>query len=84
VAASFTGAHPNSEIEDGHDGVFWGAHASGVWFSASRRKPRPANFFAPEIPEIVGDKSSGATPELARGTRALPMPASEFGLNKAP
>jgi hypothetical protein len=36
--------YPNSEIEDGHDGVFMGAHASGVWFLASRRKPRPANF----------------------------------------
>jgi hypothetical protein len=34
--------------------VNWGAHASGVPFSASRRKP------------------SGATPELARETRALP------------
>jgi hypothetical protein len=30
---------------------------------------------------IVGDESSGATPELARGTRALPLPASEFGLS---
>ncbi|HAO79181.1 MAG TPA: hypothetical protein DCQ92_09430 [Verrucomicrobia subdivision 3 bacterium] len=58
---------------------FWGAHASGVWFSASRRKPRPANYFAPEIPGIVGDQSSGATPELACGTRALPIPVSEFG-----
>jgi len=56
----------------GRNGAFRGAHASGVWFSASRRKPRPANFFAPEIPGIVGDKSSGATPELARETRALP------------
>jgi len=46
--------------------------ASGVCFSASRRKPRPANFFAPEIPVIVGGQSSGATPERARGTRALP------------
>ena len=29
-----------------------------------------------------GDKSSGATPELARGTRALPILVLEFGLNK--
>jgi hypothetical protein len=72
--------NPNPEIENGRDGAFWGAHASGVWFSASRRKPRPANFFAPEIPEIVCVKSSGATPEPARGTRALPIPVSEFGL----
>lgn len=30
----------------------WGAHASGVWFPASRRKHHPANFFAPEILEL--------------------------------
>src|SRR5208283_2473980 len=29
-----------------------------------------------------GDKSSGATPELARVPRALPILVSEFGLNK--
>jgi hypothetical protein len=46
-----------------------------VWFSASRRKPRPADFFHLEIPESVCDNSSGATPELARETRALPIPA---------
>jgi hypothetical protein len=27
-----------------------------------------------------GDEGSGATPEPARGTRAFPLPASEFGL----
>jgi hypothetical protein len=37
-------------------------------------------LYPPEIFEIVDDQSSGATPELARGTRALPIPASEFGL----
>jgi hypothetical protein len=31
----------------------------------------------------VFDVSSGATPELARGTRALPIPVSEFGLKPA-
>ena len=72
----------NSEIEEGRAGAFWGAHASGVWFSASRRKPRPANFFATEISGIVGDQSSGATPELARGTRALPH--SCFGVRVKP
>jgi hypothetical protein len=60
VAASFTGAHPDSEIEDGHDGVFWGAHASGVWFLASRRKHRATNIYSPEIFEIVDDQSSGS------------------------
>jgi hypothetical protein len=53
VAASFTGAHPNSEIEDRPDGVFLGAHASGVWFLASRRKHRVTNIYPPEIPEMV-------------------------------
>ena len=75
--------NPNSEVENGRNGVFRGAHASGVWFSASRRKHLPAYFSLLEIPGSVWDESSGATPELARGTRALPIPipASEFGLN---
>src|ERR1017187_9007617 len=30
--------NPNSEIKNGRNGVFRGAHASGVWFSASRPK----------------------------------------------
>jgi hypothetical protein len=72
--------NPNSEIENGRKGVFRGAHASGVWFSASRRKHGPANFFLLEIPGSVWDESSGATPELARETRALSIPVSEFGL----
>ena len=29
----------------------------------------------------MANESSGATPELARGTRALPIPISVFGLN---
>jgi hypothetical protein len=40
----------------------WGAHASGVWFSVSRRKHRPANLFAKEIPGKMGDKCSGVAP----------------------
>jgi hypothetical protein len=58
---------------DGCD-LFRGAHASGVRFSASRRKPRLANIAPPEIPEMMCAKSSGATPKLAHGTRALPKP----------
>ena len=56
---------------------FWGARASGVWFSASRRKLRVANFFLPETQNGVWNESSGATPELARETRALPSQHSE-------
>jgi len=41
-----------------------GAHASGVPFSASRRKPRETIS--------MKDDGSGATPEPARETRALP------------
>jgi hypothetical protein len=61
------------------DGCDWyrGARASGVWFSASRRKPRPAKLSPLEISGSVGYESSGATPELARETRALP---SNLGL----
>jgi type I restriction enzyme M protein len=66
--------NPNSVVEDRCNVVFSGARASGVWFSASRQKPRPTNISPPEIPEIMCVKSSGATPELARGTRALPKP----------
>jgi prepilin-type processing-associated H-X9-DG protein len=54
--------------------MFRGAQASGVWFLASRRKPRSTNFSPPGIPERACDESSGGTPELARGTRALPIP----------
>ncbi len=34
-----------------------------------------------ETPGGAGEESSGATCELARGPRALPIPVSEFGLN---
>jgi hypothetical protein len=40
----------------------------------------PQIFFTQERPGIVCDKSSGATPKLARGTRALLIPVSDFGL----
>jgi glycerol kinase len=45
-----------------------GAHASGVPFSASRRKLCSPKFSEAEI----CDDESGATPDSARGTRALP------------
>jgi hypothetical protein len=50
-----------------------GAHASGVRFSASRRKHRESNFLLRGAENEVFDEGSGATPELARGTRALPI-----------
>ena len=61
--------------------AFLGAYASGVWFSASRRELRSINCSS--VPtSIQSDESSGATPELARGTRALPIliANSEFGI----
>jgi hypothetical protein len=73
---------PDAEAGSGRDGKVWGAYASGVWFSASRRKLRSTNFFPPEYPGIMCVKSSGATPELARATRALPLSVSEAGLNQ--
>jgi hypothetical protein len=73
----------NSEVELGRANMFRGAHASRVWFSASRRKPRSTNFSPLDIPGRVCEECSGATPELARGTRALPIPVSEFGFNIA-
>jgi 5-methyltetrahydrofolate--homocysteine methyltransferase len=45
-----------------------GAHASGVPFEASRLKPGRSNFFKNDLKE----QESGATPDSARGTRALP------------
>jgi hypothetical protein len=54
-------------------GVIRGAHASGVQFSASRRKPRPQLFCAAQRFDW-NDEGSGATPKPARGTRALPLP----------
>ncbi len=72
---------PNSEIENGRDAAFRAAHASGVWFSASRRKHRSTTFFPSAIPEIGCDKCSGVTP-LTRGTQrdaCAPILVSEFG-----
>ena len=71
--------NPNSEVGLKCDGVFWGAHAARVWFSAARRKHRSANFVALESPGTVGGKRSGGTPELTREPRVLPIPFSEFG-----
>jgi len=41
----------------------------------------PHSSSRPQRPTEWGDESSGATPELARETRALPMPISEFGFS---
>jgi hypothetical protein len=49
-----------------------------VVFGVAPKTPS-RQLFPAKIPEIVCAKSSGATPELARGTRALPIPISEFG-----
>ena len=56
-----------------------GAHASRVPFSASRRKSQNTNFPAPEILNNLSDESSGATPELTRGTRGLPIRPLRMG-----
>jgi hypothetical protein len=59
--------------------VFSGTHASGVVFGVALK-----TFIAFPIgnsPKRLCDESSGATPELARGTRVLPIPISEFGFN---
>ena len=49
-----------------------GAHASGVWLAASRRKPRPTIFPNQTVNLKGADEADGATPLAARGTRALP------------
>jgi 5-methyltetrahydrofolate--homocysteine methyltransferase len=56
-------------LEGKHPREFAGAHASRVQLSASRREPRPLNFPPPK--ELV-EQESGATPDSARETRALP------------
>ena len=66
------------KLETNAGAVVWGAHASGVWFSASRRKYRCTIISPPQFFWWV--ESSGATPELARGTRALPFPFRNSGL----
>jgi hypothetical protein len=66
-----------------NDGVGFGEHTPlACGFSASRRKHRPTNFSPLEIPGSVYHESSGATPELTRGTRVLPIPISEFGFKR--
>jgi hypothetical protein len=80
IQAGIICLNPNSEAGGGRHDKCWGASASGVGFSASRRKIRAPNFFPPGKLQLMWDISSGATPELARGTRAVPIPISGFGL----
>src|ERR1017187_6414214 len=55
---------PKTAFGCGGWGLCWGARPSRLPFSASRRKP---------FPKLNGSTNgSGATPEPARGTRALP------------
>ena len=68
-----------SILEHRTTGAVRGAHASGVWFSASRRKHRSTNFFVSGFSKIWVNESSGATPELARRRRALPDPFADSG-----
>jgi len=49
-----------------------GAHASGVWFAASRRKLRLIIFLPLKMNGIWSDEIDGETPSMARETRALP------------
>ncbi len=56
-------------LEGRHPREFLGAHASRVPLSASRRQPRSTNS-SPE--EKLVERESGATPDSARDTRALP------------
>src|ERR1039458_3296222 len=49
---------------------FWGAHASRVPFSASRRKPCSSKLFFGGVWVV---EESGATPDSTRGTRVLPF-----------
>ena len=76
--------NPNYKVGRCHANESRGARASGVWFSASRRKLRPTIFLARGSSGRVGDESSGATPELARRRRALPISTSHFGLKAPP
>ena len=74
--------NPTFEVARGNIGVSRGARASGVWFSASRRKLRLTKFLARGSPQIVWDNSSGATPELARRRHALPILTAAFGMKE--
>jgi 5-methyltetrahydrofolate--homocysteine methyltransferase len=56
-------------LEGRHPREFAGAHASRVPLSASRRQPRPTNS---STEEKLVERESGATPDSARETRALP------------
>ncbi|MFN0068327.1 MAG: homocysteine S-methyltransferase family protein, partial [Limisphaerales bacterium] len=61
IAKALEGRHPREML---------GAHASRVPLSASRRQPRASNSFSEE--KSVRQES-GATPDSARATRALPL-----------
>jgi 5-methyltetrahydrofolate--homocysteine methyltransferase len=56
-------------LEGRHPREFAGAHASRVPLSASRRQPRETNY---STDEKLVERESGATPDSARETRALP------------
>jgi 5-methyltetrahydrofolate--homocysteine methyltransferase len=56
-------------LEGRHPREFMGAHASRVPLSASRRQPRETNY---STDEKLVERESGATPDSARETRALP------------
>ena len=60
--------HPLSRT----DAVKKGAHASGVWLAASRRKLRLTIFLPLKVNGIWSDEIDGETPSMARETRALP------------
>ena len=62
-----TGSKPNP-CSEGR-----GAHASGVWFAASRRKLFTHGCPPPNRGEICENEAGGATPSAARGTHALPI-----------
>jgi hypothetical protein len=63
--------NPNSEVEDDLEGIKLGAYASGVWFSASRRKQCP-HFLQPQPDkEVVLTRVRAGRPDShARGVRS--------------
>ena len=71
--------NPNCEVTIGDDEFACGAHASRVPFSASRRKSR-RTYFSHAKPIRWNNEGLGGTPKPARGTRALPISISKFGL----
>ena len=51
----------------------WGAHASGVWFAASRHKLGLTILPKQPVGPVGGHEADGGTPPAARETRALPF-----------